>query len=308
MTGQAVHDDRLKDVLAILQVFLRHQRADDLKASLRERAARALQTITGDDTVSYLVGQLRTEAGELIEDLSDVLVDLGPPVIPRILDRLATENQDAARLWIVATLARLHEAVEADLTQVLQTLERDQACRLAPILAGIGGETGMALLTSLFRHREPRVRSEVVRGLGRFEATAVQSLLMRAVRDPDLAVLEAAVSLVGATKLRLAMPTLLRLARQHVLRGKPFAVRKAAIAALGAMGDLGFLPILRGLLYARTWFQRAAGNELRQAAALALLAMGRPEAREVVEAGARSRRGGVRRASLAALRAAPAQE
>jgi len=35
--GQAVHDDRLKDVLAVLRVFLRHQRADNLKASLRER-------------------------------------------------------------------------------------------------------------------------------------------------------------------------------------------------------------------------------------------------------------------------------
>jgi len=37
--GQAVQDDCLKDVLAVLRPFLRHRRADTLKASLRERAA-----------------------------------------------------------------------------------------------------------------------------------------------------------------------------------------------------------------------------------------------------------------------------
>ncbi len=305
---QAVHDDRLQDVLAILRVFLRHQRADALKASLRERAARAAETIADDNTVSYLVEHLRTEAGESIEGLSDVLVDLGAPVIPRILDRLTTENQDAARLWIVATLARLHEAVEGDLARALQTLERDQACHLASILGEIGGETGLVLLTCLFRHRDPRVRSEAVREQGRFEEPAAQRLLMQALRDPDPAVIEVAVGLVGAAKLKLATPTLLRLAGQRALTGKPFAVRKAALTALGAVGDPGMVRILGGLLYTRTWFQRAAGDELRQAAAQALLAMGGPEAREVVEAGARSRRRDVRRACTAALRVTPAAQ
>jgi HEAT repeat protein len=79
-------------------------------------------------------------------------------------------------------------------------------------------------------------------------------------------------------------------------------VRKAALAALGAMGDPSAVPLLNTLLYTRTWFQRTAGDELRLAAAMGLLALARPEAREVVEAGAGSRRADVRRACTSALR------
>jgi HEAT repeat protein len=179
---------------------------------------------------------------------------------------------------------------------------------LLPILAGFGGDIGVILLTSLLRHRDPQVRSGVIRELGRFGDPAVQGLVRQALYDRDPTVLQAAVGIAGSARLKLATPTLLRLARQRVLSGKPFAVRKAAIAALGTMGDGGAIPVLRGVLYTRTWFQRAAGDELREAAALALISMGRPEAIEVVVAGGRSRRGDVRRACNAALRVTPAKE
>jgi HEAT repeat protein len=148
----------------------------------------------------------------------------------------------------------------------------------------------------------------VLQERGRFGEPAVQRLVMQALRDPHPDVLEVAVGLAGSARLKLATPTLLRLAGQRVLSGKPFAVRKAAVAALGAMGDAGAIPILKRVLYTRAWFRRAAGDELRQAAALALLSMGRPEAGEVVVGGARSRRGDVRRACTAALRITPAEE
>ena len=306
--GQAVHDDWLQDVLSILRVFLRHQRAENLKASLRERAAQAVETVSGGNTGAYLIEHLRTKEGESARELSAVLVGLGPRVIPPLLGRLAAEDQDEVRERLAATLVRFHEVAEPDVTRPLQALDRDSACRLAPILGEVGGEAGVALLTCLFRHRDPQVRGEVLRELGRFDEPAAQRLLMQALRDPDPAVLEVAVGLVGAAKLKLAAPILLRLAGQRVLSGKPFAVRKAALAALGAMGDPGTVPMLRRVLYTRTWFQRAAGDELRQKAALVLLSMGSPEAREVVVAGARSRRGDVRRACTAALRGAPAQQ
>lgn len=306
--GQAVHDDWLRDVLAILRVFLRHQRDENLKASLRERAAQAVETASGGNTGTYLIEHLRTADGESIRDLSAVLVGLGARVIPPLLGRLTAEDREEVRERLAATLVRFHEVAEPDVTQALQILDRDRACHLAPILGEVGGEAGVALLASLFRHQDPQVRGEALRELGRFDEPAAQRLLVQALRDPDPAVLEVAVGLVGATKLKLATPVLLRLAGQRVLAGKPFAMRKAAMAALGAIGDPGTVPILRGLLYTRTWFRRAAGDELRQAAAHALLATGRPEACEVVVAGARSRRGDVRRACTAALRAAPAQQ
>lgn len=304
----AVHDDWPQDLLAILGVFLRHQRAENLQAPLKERAAKALEMVAGGNTVAYLMEHLRTGGDESVEALSAVLVELGARAIPVLLSRLATEDRDTAKQRLVAILARFCQVAQPDLTEALQELDRDRACELVPILAGFGGEIGAVLLTSLFRHRDPQVRSGVIRELGRFSQPAAQRLVMQALRDPDPDVLEVAVALAGAARLRLAKPILLRLAGQRVLSGKPFAVRKAAVTALGAMGDAGGISMLKRLLYTRAWFQRAARDELRQAAALALLSMGRPEAGEVVVAGARSGRGGVRRACSAALRIMPAEE
>jgi HEAT repeat protein len=306
--AQAVHDDWLQDLLAILGVFLRHQRAENLQASLKERAAKALETVAGGNTVAYLLEHLRTGADESVEALSGVLVELGERAIPALLTRLVVEDRDTARQRLVAILARFCQVAQPDMTRTLRDLDRDRACQLLPILAGFGGDIGVILLTSLLRHRDPQVRSGVIRELGRFGDPAVQGLVRQALYDRDPTVLEAAVGIAGSARLKLATPTLLRLARQRVLSGKPFAVRKAAIAALGAMGDGGAIPVLRGVLYTRTWFQRAAGDELREAAALALISMGRPEAIEVVVAGGRSRRGDVRRACNAALRVTPAKE
>lgn len=304
----AVHDDWPQDLLAILGVFLRHQRAENLQTPLKERAAKALELVAGGNTVAYLLEHLRTGADESVEALSAMLVELGGRAILPLLNRLATEDRDTAKQRLVAILARFCQVAQPDLTGILQELDRDRACQLVPILAGFGGEIGGILLTSLFRHRDPQVRSGVLQERGRFGEPAVQRLVMQALRDPDPDVLEVAVGLAGAARLRLATPTLLRLAGQRVLSGKPFAVRKAAVTALGAMGDAGAIPMLKRMLYTRAWFQRAAGDELRQAAALALLSMGRPEAGEVVVGGARSGRGDVRRVCTAALRSTPAEE
>jgi HEAT repeat protein len=300
--SRAVRDDRLKDVVASLRVFLRHQRADNLGEPLRERAARAVETIAAGGTLPYLVEHLRSEADASAEDLVAVLVGLEGRVIPPLLALLATGGQAVARERLVAILAGLSEVAQRELSRALPEADRDQACRLVPILGEIGGEAGVALLASLFRHRDVRVRRETVRELGRIGGTSAHRLLLQALRDPDPAVLELAIGLVGAARVKLAIPALLRLAGQRVLSGRPFAVRKAAVTALGAMGDPGSIAMLVSVLRTRTWFKRAAGDQLRLAAAQALLSMLRPEAREVVEAGARSRRGDVRRACNAALR------
>jgi HEAT repeat protein len=266
----------------------------------------ATETIGDGHTVAYLVEHLRTEAGGSAGDLSAVLVGLGPRVIPRILGRLVTEDPGAARERLLETLARFLDVAQLDLTQVLQETDPGQACHLAPILGEVGGETGVALLACLVRHREARVRREAVRALGRIGGLSAHRLLTQALRDPDPAVLDLAIGLLGTARVKQAAPALLRLAEQRVLGGRPFAVRKAAVAALGAVGDPGSISTLTALLHTRTWFRRAAGDELRRTAALALLDMARSEAREVVETGARSRRGDIRRACSAALQQAGA--
>lgn len=302
VAGRAVRDEKLKDVLASLRVFLRHQQAADFKAPMRERAARAVESIAAGNAVPYLVWHLGAPAGVSTEDFSTVLVSLGSRVVPPLMDRLATGDQKGIREHLAPILLRLMETAQSEVAQALPQMGEERAVLMASIFGEIGSEGCVTLLAWLFRHRDARVRLEAVRRLGRIGGASTYRPLLQALRDSDPAVLELAVGLVGKGRMRLATPTLLRLAGQRALAGKPFAVRKAAIAALGTMGEPGSVQTLAGQLRTRTWFRRAAGQELRLAAALALLETGRPEAREVVEAGADSRRADVRRACAAALR------
>ena len=299
--GQAAGEDRLAEILAILRIFLRHRQDDTLKAPIRERATQAVEVIATEQTVAQLVEHVGDASGGLGSELAEVLLGLGAPVIPPLLSRLAAEDQNTTRARLVEILSLFREVALPHLTEAVEEAVRELACDLARILGDIGGETGVALLGRLARHREVQVRTEAVRGLARIGGTSAHRLLMQALRDPNTSVVELALGCLGAARVRQSVPAIMRLVGQPVLTGSAFPVRKAAIAALGAVGDPASASTLTRLLYIRTWFRRAAGDELRLAAALALLSMGRPEAREVVEKGSRSRRGDVRRACTAAL-------
>ena len=303
-SARAAREKVLADLLPILQAFLRHRQAEDIKAALKERATKAVETIAAEHTVPFLVEHLVVEGGEAADVLSSVIVALGARAIPLLVERLATTADRAAQDRLLDVLARYLVVDQPALTQALQEAGRDRAAQLAPMLGEIGGEASVGLLLCILRHREARVRREAVRALGRIGGPATHRPLIQALRDSDPVVLEVVIGTLGAAKVKQATPALLRFAGQRVLAGKPFAMRKAALAALGSIGDPGVVPVLTTVLYTRTWFHRAAGDELRQAAAMALLGTARPEAREVVENGARSRRGDVRRACTAALRRA----
>ncbi|HEX9899006.1 MAG TPA: HEAT repeat domain-containing protein, partial [Candidatus Methylomirabilis sp.] len=303
-SARAAREKVLADLLPILQAFLRHRQAEDIKAALKERATKAVETIAAEHTVPFLVEHLVVEGGEAADVLSSVIVALGARAIPLLVERLATTADRAAQDRLLDVLARYLVVDQPALTQALQEAGRDRAAQLAPMLGEIGGEASVGLLLCILRHREARVRREAVRALGRIGGPATHRPLIQALREPDPGVLEVVIGTLGAAKVKQATPALIRFAGQRVLAGKPFAMRKAALAALGSMGDPGVVPVLTTVLYTRTWFQRAAGDELRQAAAMALLGTARPEARAVVENGARSRRGDVRRACSAALRRA----
>jgi HEAT repeat protein len=301
-SARAVRDKVLSDLLPILQAFLRHRQAEEVKAALKERATKAVEIIAAENTVPFLVEHLVSEGDEAAGVLSSVIVALGARAIPLLVERLGATGERAAQERLLDILARYLVVDQPALTHALQAMGRDRAAQLAPMLGEIGGEASVGVLLCILQHREARVRREVVRALGRIGGPAIHRPLIQALRESDPTVLEVVVGALGAAKVKLATPALLRFAGQRVLAGKPFAIRKAALTALGSMGDPGVVPTLTTVLYTRTWFHRAAGDELRQAAAMALLGTARPEGRELVEKGARSRRRDVRRACNAALR------
>jgi hypothetical protein len=300
--SNAVQGDRPAEVLAILRSFLAHRNRPGLVEPVAERAARAVETTVSPATLEYLSDQAgRVDAGAGA-DPSEVLIALGARVLPGLLSRVAMAEPGPARERLIGLLLAFRHTALPDLVDGFKGVDRELGYELAAALRGCPDQGGTVLLGRLLRHKAVWVRAEALRSLAAIGGEAANRLILQALRDPDPSVVELAIGQLGAGKVKQAVPSLLRLAAQRDLKGKPFAVRKAAVAALGALGDPGCLPVLQRLLRIRTWFRRSAGEELRRTAAAALVALGRPEARAVVEAGARARwRRDVRRACAAAL-------
>jgi hypothetical protein len=300
--SNAVQGDRPAEVLAILRAFLGHRGRSGLVEPIAERAAKAVETGANPAAVEYLSDRAGRADSDPATDPSEVLVALGPRVLPGLLSRAAKADRGPVREGLIGLLLAFRHTTLPDLVEGFKGVDRELGYDLAAALRGCPDHGGITLLGRLLRHKAVWVRAEVLRSLAALGGEAASRLILQALRDPDLSVVELAVGQLGTGKVNQAMPQLLRLAAQPDLKGKPFAVRKAAVSALGALGDPGGIATLQKVLYTRAWFHRSAGEELRRTAAGALVAMGRPEALAVVEAGARARwRRAVRRACRAAL-------
>jgi HEAT repeats len=298
----AVQGDRPAEVLAILRAFLGHRGRTGLAEPITQRAAQAVDTAASPATLEYLsdwAGRADTGAAA---DPSEVLVALGARVLPGLLSRMAKADRGPVRERLIGLLLAFRHTAQPELLEGFKGVDRELGYDLAAALRACPDQGGTTLLGRLLRHKAVWVRAEALRSLAAIGGETANRLILQALRDPDLSIVELAIGQLGAGKVKQATPSLLRLATQRDLKGKPFAVRKAAVAALGALGDPGCIATLQQVLFTRTWFRRSAGEELRRSAAAALVAVGRPEARAVIEAGARTRwRWDVRRACKAAL-------
>jgi len=301
----AVQGDRPAEVVAILRAFLGHRGAAGLAEPITQRAAKAVETVADTPTIEYLSDQVGRQGGEAAEDPAEVLLALGARVVPGLMSRVATASRHPVREQLISLVLALRHVATKDLVEAFKGVDREVGYDLAAALRGCPDQAGVMLLGRLLRHQAVWVRAETVRSLGTIGGEAANRLVLQALRDRDPGVVELAIGHLSAGKVKQAAPALLQLAVQRKLRGKPFAVRKAAVAALGVLGDSSCIAALQRILYTRTWLRRGAGEQLRRAAAAALVAMGRPEAQGVVEAGARARwRRDVRRACTAVLQQA----
>ena len=106
---------------------------------------------------------------------------------------------------------------------------------------------------------------------------------------------------LGTLKVTRAIGPLAEVARQFAAFAKEVETQKAAILALGAIGDPQVVPVLVALLCRRTWLNRRLNEEVRAAAATALGMVGGEQATAALLAEAKRGAGPVPSACQVAL-------
>jgi HEAT repeat protein len=201
------------------------------------------------------------------------------------------------------------------LAEALADLCRDNPERLAPylsdrrwyvvrnivhILGWIGGSQIVGLLRTALKHPEPRVRYEVVAALGQVEPAAARPVLLKSLEGADTRLFCAVLHQLSAQRDAAVARLLLGFLQNEVFEQRPGEERRAIYSALSAVGGDETVPELEAELLKGNWFAR--GQEAhRQSVARVLARIGGPAARLVLERGALSKRGPVRKACEDAL-------
>ena len=255
-----------------------------------------LQPISVSTTVEHLDHQETQSVVDFIEfarSLGDAAIDL--------LNAALGESQQRRNRRLLA--------------EALASLCRDNPERLAPwltdrrwyvvrnivhILGWIGGDAIVGMLRTALKHPEPRVRFEVVAALAQVEISKARPVLLQLLEKADTRMFCAVLHQLSAGRDAATARVVMGYLFDPNFEQRPPEEKRAIYSALSAVGGDEVIPELEAELLKGSWFAR--GQELhRQAIARVIARIGTPAARVVLQRGALSKRGPVRKASEDAL-------
>ncbi len=270
----------------------------------REAAHKALQQLTDEETVLFLIDYLcdRDILDEERNQLYQVLTFLRQKSIAPLMTRL-TEEKVAARRKILSTaLARQGAAAVPVLAGYLQDERWYVVRNAANILGEIRDPSAARYLHPLLHHEDIRVCREAIRALTRIGGSNAVRFLLEVVNDQDEEISRQAILSLGVIGDETAVPELLRIVRKGDFFCKLLERKKDAIRALGEIGAKEAVPVLQTVLKTRRLYKRHEQNELRAAAALALGEIGDPNSEPLLAKMTHDRSPEVARQAALALR------
>jgi len=312
--------------LQLFRALAGETQAENRSSSQRLIASSALGRLGTPEFTSWLAQMILRASPQEKADLVNLLALLGEGAGKVLLGLVFAEKDEA--LIRVAALALCRQA-ESIGTFALQTGRVGFSRALGEGEGGFRGERGLAhlfanalaqgaparvirviriLLSSQrpqvlavvrggLRHRESRMRVEMMRALGEFKPAEAERLLLAGLEDSCWQVRAEACRALGEMGGQLSREEALRaterlgwLAKQAGFNSRTHAVRLAAIEAVGRLGQEEAVPLLVGLLEEKGWFFRRGRERLRSAAAAALAEIPFPAAAEALRQGCASRK------------------
>lgn len=294
--------DDLETFVRILSAFVFHTHPQSVKPPwVQPEAEHAIATLGDSSGIEYLIGKLCQKDPALDDDLIFLVVALGDAAVPSLVERLAEEETLSARRKLMGTLSRLGPVALPRLIAGLKDSRWYLVRNLALVLGNIGLPEAIPSLRPALAHADLRVRREAVKAMTRIGTPAAADALLERLGDPDPGARQSVMAALGTLKVTRAIGPLAEVARQFSALAKDAETQKAAILALGAIGDPQVVPVLVELLCRRTWLNRRLNEEVRAAAAAALGMVGGEQATAALLAEAKRGEGPVPSACQAAL-------
>lgn len=230
---------------------------------------------------------------------------------------LAKELGEPATEWLNLTLAESqHRLTRRLLAEALTEMCRDNPERVAPwladqrwfvvrnavqILGWIGGDAVVGMLGSAMKHRDPRVRREVVAALGQVDPVVARPLLMELIPGADKPLFCTIVGQLAFERDTATARMLVGYLQDPTFENRGVDEKRAIYAGLAATATDDVLPELEAELAKGHWLARGVDAH-RQEIARCVARVGTVRAKAVLERGAESKRAALREVCAEALK------
>jgi HEAT repeat protein len=269
----------------------------------------AVGEAAGPAALAELEEALRPAGAEGDGSLLHYLQLLGPPAARLIGGLYEMARTPAAREAALEALKRVGaENLEA-LISMVQESKPGLARQVVALVSGNQDKRVVPFLAGFLSYKDPSVRLEAVRALGRAQGAAAARVLLGFVADEAESVRIAALESLGCADRATVSQLLIHVGGAAVLRQRSLAEKRAFMSALGRSRSGEACAWLRQVLGKAPLFSGPKHTELCLCAVEALVCLAPlPEALEALRLGAKKRQRKVREACLAALSRLPREK
>ncbi len=241
-------------------------------------------------------------------DLTAVLVALGEPALPAILEALAEEESLAVRKRLLEALARQGRRALPYVQPLLDDPRWYVVRNAVFLLRRIGGSDVPALLKSRIEGAQPKVLLEILKALVELQDPDWFKLLFQTIDAGDEERRRVAIDVASRIRHPDVVAALVRRLRETAGNRLRETASLDLIRALGRLRDPAALGVLREILALKQWRYPFPLTEPRREAAAAIARLEGSEAGRIATALARSGDADVAEAAREALRAQPEEK
>ncbi len=270
--------------------------------SLRQaHAVGALERLGNGTLVKHAAAELRSGDEAFAGRVKRLCHAIGPPVIPALAERLATERHDRARLRLREILLGFGPNAREAIQQLLDAPNWEVRRTAAFLLRHFGGTESLESLRPLLSDEEPLVQREAIEGII-LDGTEAAFDLLRSVLigGASSRVRESLIRELSTMRDERSVPMFCYLVRQ-LDRRRQLRAYEISIDALGASGGPPAVEALEFAVGAGEWWAPRRTSALKRRAAAALRRIGSSDATQALRRATSHASYFTRRAAKAAL-------
>lgn len=251
---------------------------------------------------------IEKEPGIRLEDVSAYLVLLQQNSIKPLIHLLGELKNSKSRRVVCDALSEIGKNAIELFAPFVDDRRWFLVRNITYILGRIGKEKALPYIQKAFNHEELRVRREAIQALGLIGGPKAISLLIKSLNDRDSRIRAMAATHLGRIGKNIGLNALLEIVQSKDFQKKEPTEIKAFLDAIGMVGSNEALPVLQQILERKSLLGLGKKEDIRPAVANALVLIGTPEARAILERGKNSKDELVRNACQQALRTSSSRE